>query len=114
MSKPSIKPGDTFGKLRVLRMTEARTPGGYHIWECRCDCGNFVYAATKQLSAGTKTSCGCDKGRAVSSHKFIPSPAKTDCNVYQAKGPKCLALTEMLCMTRGRCPFYKPIEEGED
>ena len=53
--------GKRFGKLVALRPTEQRTPQGYVIWECRCDCGNTVLADVNSLRNNRKKSCGCLK-----------------------------------------------------
>lgn len=55
----SIKPGDRFGKLLVLR---ARIEHGAYIATCKCDCGNpdEVKVAGAHLKYGRVVSCGCD------------------------------------------------------
>ena len=52
--------GQRFGKLTVIRPTERRN-GGSILWECRCDCGNMVFATILSLSSGITRSCGCIK-----------------------------------------------------
>lgn len=31
------------------------------LWKCQCDCGEFTFAPTNQLTSGHKKSCGCQK-----------------------------------------------------
>lgn len=38
------------------------------------------------------------------------SRAKTNCNCYSLRADhkeRCIALTEMMCVTRGKCKFYR-------
>lgn len=50
--------GKRIGRLVVLRPTEQRK-NDCVVWECKCDCGNIVYHASEDLSAGRRKSCGC-------------------------------------------------------
>ena len=52
--------GQKFGMLTVIKPIETRYHGTI-IWECRCECGNTVYARTTFLKSGKKKSCGCVK-----------------------------------------------------
>ena len=47
-----------FGMLVALSLTEERQRG-YVVWDCRCDCGNHIRAASIDLVKGRKRSCGC-------------------------------------------------------
>lgn len=47
-----------FGMLVALSVTEERKYG-YVVWDCRCDCGNHIHAASIELIKGRKRSCGC-------------------------------------------------------
>lgn len=49
--------GLRFGKLTVL--SYVRKENGFHIWHCRCDCGNTVDVRQSNLQNGWTTSCGC-------------------------------------------------------
>ena len=51
--------GQRFGKLTVLEPAE--NIGSRTAWLCRCDCGTDITVTTRQLRAGLRTSCGCDK-----------------------------------------------------
>ena len=51
--------GNRFGKLTAIRPTQERGRGGCAVWICRCDCGNEVRAETRQLTSGSRRSCGC-------------------------------------------------------
>ena len=50
--------GQRFGRLVALRSTEQRK-GTCIVWECRCDCGNTVYATSSELRYSKVLSCGC-------------------------------------------------------
>lgn len=93
--------GKTFGRLTVVGLTTERT-GRYKVWECRCECGNRITATTKQLSGGKLRSCGC-----LGKDPRLQHPAKYDCTCFRPNGPRCAGLTELLCMTTGKCSFYK-------
>lgn len=49
--------GQRFGMLTVV--SYAREDKGFHIWHCRCDCGNEVDVRQSNLQSGGTTSCGC-------------------------------------------------------
>lgn len=51
--------GQRFGKLTALEPAE--NIGSRTAWLCRCDCGQKLAITTRQLRAGLRTSCGCDK-----------------------------------------------------
>lgn len=51
--------GQRLGKLTVLEPTDQRSNRS-KVWRCRCDCGNEIFADTRQLMRG-KSSCGCGK-----------------------------------------------------
>lgn len=51
--------GQRFGRLVCMEPTEQRSKNGSILWRCRCDCGNECLAASRQLAAGYKKSCGC-------------------------------------------------------
>lgn len=53
-----IIPGQRFGHLTVLRLSENRVHGAI-AWECLCDCGNTTLAREYWLKNGIKKSCGC-------------------------------------------------------
>lgn len=52
--------GQRFGLLTAIRPTDKRVQRSV-IWECKCDCGNTVYASVSALEQGLKKSCGCTK-----------------------------------------------------
>ncbi len=52
--------GKRFGMLLCISAAE-NDEHGYTQWNCLCDCGNTCKAATSQLTAGYKKSCGCLK-----------------------------------------------------
>ncbi len=53
--------GQTFGRLKVEKLTSKRTKQNNSIWECYCSCGNPnpVYANSTDLRRGKIQSCGC-------------------------------------------------------
>jgi len=48
-----------FGKLVCLEPVDEQVVRGQTSWLCQCDCGKISIAATGQLLAGYKKSCGC-------------------------------------------------------
>ena len=60
-----IKPGDTFGKLTVIKRVRCKYTGkGKHIvkqWKCQCRCGNTKIASERALLGGDIKSCGCSQ-----------------------------------------------------
>lgn len=57
--RPPLKDliGRRFGMLTVV--SYARKEKGFHVWRCRCDCGNMTDVRQSNLQSGTTTSCGC-------------------------------------------------------
>lgn len=53
--------GMRFGRLVTIDVTNARSPKGSVMWQCRCDCGKEVLVSEEQLSCGRSRSCGCLK-----------------------------------------------------
>lgn len=50
--------GLRFGRLVAVQPTAERRHRSV-VWECRCDCGNVIFAEAQVLVAGGKQSCGC-------------------------------------------------------
>jgi len=50
--------GQRFGKLVALKPTDMRK-NGQVIWECKCDCGEIAFVASRDLTQGKVNSCGC-------------------------------------------------------
>lgn len=50
--------GRRFGRVKVLN-NAGRSPDGYILWECVCDCGNKKVIVGKYLKNGSTRSCGC-------------------------------------------------------
>lgn len=48
-----------FGKLITICPTNKHSTSGCIIWKCKCDCGNFYYVSTEELTRGNIKSCGC-------------------------------------------------------
>lgn len=53
-----IKPGDTFGRLTVVKK-EAVSKDRHIVWGCVCQCGNSVSVPSNRLTTGNTKSCGC-------------------------------------------------------
>lgn len=99
--------GQTFGKLTVLEISDKLDASNCRMWKCQCECGNIAYAASNKLITGRKKSCGCDNKYAPKAKQQEYAPM-TDCVSYMSDYLHgCAALTEKLCVTRGKCKFYK-------
>lgn len=103
--------GQKFGLLTVVELSDRKLPDTGRLWKCECECGNIAYVPSNRLTSGNTLSCGCL--RACWLARKNPTPveakyeAKTDCVMYRCEGkPECDALTEMFCMTKGKCSFY--------
>lgn len=59
-----MEPGDKFGKLTVLRITDEYR-GSARLIECECDCGTVKLIAMQDLANGKSKSCGLCKGGLV-------------------------------------------------
>lgn len=55
LSQLSLKNGDRFGHLMVIKWDKKRKK-----WHCKCDCGNDAYASTQALRT-TQKGCGCQQ-----------------------------------------------------
>lgn len=60
MGNSSNLTGLRFGKLTAVEKTD-KYSCGYNVWRCRCDCGNEVFVASRNLKNKNTTSCGCAK-----------------------------------------------------
>lgn len=54
-----IQKGDRFGRLTAIKIIPLQQKIKHSVWECKCDCGNTVYAKSDNLVRGYKKSCGC-------------------------------------------------------
>lgn len=57
LKSPNLE-GKRFGRLIVQKKLNEKKHG-YYVWECKCDCGEFVKATTQDLTGERKQSCGC-------------------------------------------------------
>lgn len=55
----------------------------------------------------------CGSVKISRNERFIRSPEKRRCFGYVEEG-YCSALTEQLCKTKGRCPFWKERESYKE
>ena len=104
--------GQTFGRLKAIELSDRTHPVYGRLWKCECECGGTAYICTSRLVNGNNKSCGC-----IRANKKEPKPEykpKTDCIMFcgEESKPKCDALSEMFCVTKGKCKFYKA-EFGE-
>lgn len=58
--------GKRFGRLVVISFTGNRDKFRRLLWECKCDCGNYMIANTSALRSKNTTSCGCYNKEVVS------------------------------------------------
>ena len=57
--------GRRFGKLTVMEYVQDAASKEDN-WRCKCDCGNWITATTKELTSNLISSCGCEKRTALS------------------------------------------------
>jgi hypothetical protein len=50
--------GKKYGKLLIIRMLNDKKKYGRCLYECQCDCGNFINSLPNSLKRGLITSCG--------------------------------------------------------
>lgn len=50
--------GKKFGRLTVIKL-KGKAPNGKYLWDCKCDCGNYVTVKGNSLTTGHTKSCGC-------------------------------------------------------
>ena len=67
--KPTNLTDKRFGKLTAVKATDERSNGSV-VWECKCDCGNTIFARATALQAGKVTSCGCAGARNLTGQRF--------------------------------------------
>lgn len=64
-----IKNGDRFARLTVIKKSEKKDKSRISIYECKCDCGNIVFARRTNLLDGRIKSCGCFTKDRMTKHK---------------------------------------------
>ena len=90
--------GERFGRGVVLSFVDLRGEGKHRLryWRLRCDCGNEYEAATGNLNAGHKKSCGCLSKEAVTRNaRLYATPACT-------KPPRIAAFNQLLAAYKKR------------
>lgn len=55
----TVKIGDRFGRLTVVKQSKERSKDGHLVYECECDCGKIVKVRSKELLNGDTISCNC-------------------------------------------------------
>ena len=63
----TIKPGDKYGKLTVIRQDGVKD--NHKQWYCQCECGNFITVRGSHLTSGNTKSCGC--GHSNKRHELL-------------------------------------------
>lgn len=81
--------GKRFGRLTVIRETDIRKNGSV-VWECRCDCGNIVFAKQNHLARGAVVSCGCYNKDVITIHGMTNSKLF---NVWSSMKLRCFCET---------------------
>ena len=100
--------GQKFNMLNVIELSEKMDASKCRLWKCCCDCGRITYASSHQLKSGTKKSCGCANPYASQKPPEEGRQPKTDWIFYNKRYNKgCAILIEKLCVTKGKCGFYK-------
>ncbi|MFJ7668262.1 hypothetical protein ACIQXI_14280 [Lysinibacillus sp. NPDC097195] len=61
--------GERFGKLLVIGF-KRDTVKGILLWICHCDCGEKTIVKTRDLTSGSKSSCGCLKSPNLNGQRF--------------------------------------------
>lgn len=61
--------GKTFGRLLVVGY-QPRDRDHPFLWKCTCVCGETTFAKTRDLTSGSKRSCGCIKSPNLVGQKF--------------------------------------------
>lgn len=58
-----IQPGQTYGNLTVVGVSEEKSPDGRTLYLCRCECEerNEIKTTANRLLSGAVKSCGCLK-----------------------------------------------------
>lgn len=107
--------GERFGMLTAISPMEERSANGQMRWLCLCDCGEYAIYPAGQLRQRNVKSCGCLKKR-IEQPRYAELPqAFRDCTL--APNGKfetgCVALLELMCVTRGKCSFYSPPKDPE-
>ena len=59
MGKPLDLTGQVFGRLTAIKVDTEHQGGQGRYWLCRCECGNTITAACRDLRSGNTKSCGC-------------------------------------------------------
>lgn len=58
-SKRNVYPGETYGRLTVLKRAGERDNSGHALYLCECSCGSIVKRTAYNLSSNKEPSCGC-------------------------------------------------------
>ncbi len=74
--------GRKFGKLTALSPTRERNTNNSVIWNCECDCGNYISIGANRLIHEGKEDCGCSFVPSVSNPEKFVSPKMSKHGMY--------------------------------
>lgn len=83
MPKSTIKPGDRFGRLTIIKHQSTGARG--RIWLCRCDCGKDKLLTSSKLPQ--QNSCGC--GRDLSGPRTHMMSKSCEYRVWRSMKARC-------------------------
>lgn len=89
--RPSVRVGDTFGKLTVIERVE-NSKGGKAKWKCVCSCGKLKTkpVTSNDLKSGKVVSCGC--------YYFVSNEGRN-----RTHGDSKARLWRIWCSMKNRC-----------
>lgn len=61
--------GNRYGKLTAVKYLY-KDKKNQCIWECKCDCGNYINTSVGRLNSGNSTSCGCSRRANLIGRRF--------------------------------------------
>ena len=76
-----------FGKLKIICCV-GTDENHYKLYKCRCDCGNDVIVKGSNLLNGHTTSCGCNRGKNLTTHGFNKKDERLY-DIYNAMIHRC-------------------------
>lgn len=95
MRKISIKPGDKYGKLTIIK--EVEKTGADRRFACECECGNSRVVSLNSLRTGNTKSCGClhsetssANGKTCTTHGMTQTKLY---NIWRGMKKRCFVLS---------------------
>ena len=107
--KLSVRPGEQYGYLTVIKQVDSKDNNS--CWLCKCKCGNTIIAKGKLLKRGAVKSCGCWQ-RTHSSPNKLDLKGKTFgyLTVLEEVGREKRYKGQNLVLWKCRCVCGKEIE----